>query len=158
MSQLNPKLSQLNPKLSPEKGIFEPVRDTFFVQKTPFDPPTMQFMITGRKMPPDAEVAVLLGLHQTLGGPYKLIYVFRRLRCLHIYEILSHGREWWFSLHYTTDSRFSLLELAQETKDRRYTTSSPPHLFISSLYLSKVSTARMVLALGWRGVSNRRPW
>jgi hypothetical protein len=37
-----------------------------------------------------AEVAVILvGLHQKIGGPWMLVYVFRRLRCIHIYEYAS---------------------------------------------------------------------
>ena len=64
----------------------------------------------------DAEVAVLLGLHQTLGGPYKLVYVFRRFKCVHMYECISHGREFWFSLHLTTDNRYTLMDLQPSLK------------------------------------------
>ena len=49
-------------------------------------------------------VAVLLGLHPKLGGPYKLVYLFRRLRCVHVYECLSQARRWWWSLHLATDA------------------------------------------------------
>ena len=40
------------------------MRNQFFVQKTPFDPPTMQFMLPEQPLPDSAEVAVLVGLHQ----------------------------------------------------------------------------------------------
>lgn len=40
--------------------IFEPVRDAFFVQKTPFEPPTMQFMLHDKPLPVDVEVAVIM--------------------------------------------------------------------------------------------------
>lgn len=78
----------------------------------------MQFMMTEKALPPGAEVAVILGLHQSLGGPFKIVYVFRRLRCVHVYECVSQGRQWWFTLHLTSDNRFSLTELNQSI-DRR---------------------------------------
>ena len=79
----------------------------------------MQFMMPEHALPEDAEVAVLLGLHQRIGGPWKLIYLFRRLRCLHIYECVSQGREWWFSLHLTTDARYSLREMQPSWQNRQ---------------------------------------
>ncbi len=82
----------------------------------------MQFMMPEKPISPDAEVAVILGLHQSLGGPFKLVYLFRRLRCLHIYECVSQGREWWYSLHLTTDYRFAMRELQPSTDDRRVST------------------------------------
>ena len=53
--------------------------------------PPMQFVMPEPYLPASAEVAVLIGLHQQLGGVYKIVYVFRRLRCVHIYECCSHG-------------------------------------------------------------------
>ena len=50
----------------------------------------------------------MLGLHQSLGGPFKLVYIFRRLKCVHIYECVSHGREWWYTLHMSSDVRYCL--------------------------------------------------
>ena len=67
----------------------------------------------------DAEVAVLPGLHPKLGGPYKLVYLFRRLRCVHVYECLSQARRWWWSLHLATDARFCLRELQPSTGARK---------------------------------------
>jgi hypothetical protein len=81
-------------------------------------PPAMTFMMQEKPMREDAEVAVLLGLHQTLGGPYKLVYVFRRYKCVHVYECISHGREFWFSLHLTTDNRYTLLDLQPSLKQK----------------------------------------
>lgn len=92
-------------------SIWEPVRDAFFVQKSPMQPPTMQFMMLEKASPPDAEMVVLIGLHQKLGGPFKLVYIFRRLRCVNVFEIVSQGREWWFTMHLTTDYRYGLTEL-----------------------------------------------
>lgn len=100
-------------------NLFEPLRDAFYVQKSPMDPPTMQFLMPERPLPYGAEVAVLLGLHQVLGGPFKLVYIFRRLKCVHIYEVLSQGREYWFSLHLTTDHRFTLADMQPSTENRR---------------------------------------
>jgi hypothetical protein len=80
--------------------------------------PVMQFMMTQCATPEDAEVVVLLGLHQKLGGPWKLVYLFRQLRCMHIYECVSHGRQWWFTQHLATKTQFSLREL-QPTMESR---------------------------------------
>jgi hypothetical protein len=88
--------------------LFEPVRKNFFNGP---QPPAMQFMMNAKATPANAEVAVILGLHQKLGGPYKLVYLFRRLRCVHVYECVSQGREWWYSLHLSTDYRFCLREM-----------------------------------------------
>jgi hypothetical protein len=79
----------------------------------------MQFMLPTIPTPPDAEVVVLMGLHQKIGGPYKLVYLFRRLRCLHLYECVSQGREWWYTLQMTTDYRFTLREMDPSDKDRK---------------------------------------
>lgn len=51
--------------------IFEPARKAFFVQRSPADPPTMQFMLPMRPLPMDAEVAVLIGLHQVSFDQFK---------------------------------------------------------------------------------------
>lgn len=79
----------------------------------------MQFMMPEHELPEDAEVAVLLGLHQRIGGPWKLVYLFRRLRCVHIYECVSQGREWWFSLHLTSDTRYCLREMQPSWQNRQ---------------------------------------
>ena len=76
-------------------------------------------MMPERALAADAEVAVLLGLHQTLGGPFKLVYLFRRLKCVNVYECVSQGREWWFSLHMTTDCRYALRELQPSWSSRQ---------------------------------------
>lgn len=76
-------------------------------------------MMPEKALPEEAEVCVLLGLHQKIGGPWKLVYLFRRLRCLHIYECVSQGREWWFSLHLTTDARFCLREMQPSWQNRQ---------------------------------------
>jgi hypothetical protein len=57
-------------------------------------------------------------LLQSLGGPFKLVYLFRRLRCVHVYECVSQGRQWWYTLHLTTDARFCLRELQPFTGRR----------------------------------------
>ncbi|KAJ8602501.1 hypothetical protein CTAYLR_001253 [Chrysophaeum taylorii] len=97
--------------------VFEPVRRAFFDGPVP---PSMQFVMHDGALPADAEVAVLFGLHQRLGGPSKRIVAFRRRRCVHVYELVSRGREWWWSLHLTTDARFCLAEL-QPVVTRRAT-------------------------------------
>jgi len=96
--------------------LFEPVRKSFFDGP---QPPPMQFMMTEKATPEDAEVAVMLGLHQSLGGPWKLVYLFRRIRCVHVYECVSQGREFWFTLHLTTDHRYCLRDLQPSFADRQ---------------------------------------
>lgn len=95
--------------------VFEPVRRAFFDGPIP---PSMQFLMPDSALPAKAEVAVMYGLHQRLGGPSKRIVVFRRRRCVHVYELVSRGREWWWSMHLSTDVRFSLAEL-QPSASRR---------------------------------------
>uniref|UniRef100_A0A6S8D826 ubiquitinyl hydrolase 1 n=1 Tax=Aureoumbra lagunensis TaxID=44058 RepID=A0A6S8D826_9STRA len=95
--------------------IFEPVRRSFFDGPTP---PSMQFLMPSQALPADAEHVVLLGLHQRLGGVWKRIVVFRRRRCVHVYELTTRAREFWWSLHLTTDARFCLAAL-QPSAGRR---------------------------------------
>jgi hypothetical protein len=64
--------------------LFEPVRKQFYAGP---QPPEMQFLMPEFALPDDAEVAVLLGLSQTMGGPFKLVYLFRRLKCVHVYQV-----------------------------------------------------------------------
>lgn len=95
--------------------LFEPLRKSFFDGPSP---PPMHFLMVGRALPASAEVATLLGVHPTLGGPFKLVYLFRRLRCAHVYECISAARNWWFALHLATDVRFSLCELQPSAAPR----------------------------------------
>ena len=96
-------------------SLFEPVRKAMFDGPSP---PSMQFLMPGKPLSADAEVAILIGLHPNLGGPFKLVYLFRRLRCLHVYECISHGRQWWYSLHMSTDYRFTLRDMQPSRKSR----------------------------------------
>lgn len=106
--------------------IFEPIRQSFFDGQ---QPPPMQFMMPEKITPPDAEVVVLLGLHQKLGGPFKYIYIFRFLRCVHVYECVSQGREWWFSLHMTSDIRYCLREMTPDFENRKVCVCVVAHFF-----------------------------
>ena len=96
-------------------ALFEPIRKAFFDGPSP---PAMQFMMLRGPLPECAEVAVLLGIHQQLGGPFKLVYLFRNHRCVHIYECVSHARQYWYALHLTSDSRYSLRHLQSSTANR----------------------------------------
>lgn len=78
----------------------------------------MQFCMSNAPLPADAEVAVLVGLHQTMLAPYKLVYVFRRWKCVHVYECVTHAREYWYSLHLTTDHRFTYREMQPSARAR----------------------------------------
>eukprot|EP00808_Paulinella_micropora_P006835 g75373.t1 len=95
--------------------IWEPVRRSFFAGPVPKE---MAFLMPTKAIPADAEVAVLLGLHQVLKGPYKLIYVFRRLKTVHVYECLTHGRQFYWSLHMATDNRYCLKD-GQPSAEKR---------------------------------------
>ena len=108
--------SELFPSERWIESLFEPVRKSFFSGP---NPPAMSFLMPDKEIPKHAEVAVLLGEHQSLGGPFKLVYLFRRLKCVHVYECLSHGRQWWWSLHLTTDTRYTLRDMQPSTKPRR---------------------------------------
>ena len=57
--------------------LFEPVRKNFFDGP---QPPPMQFLMPEKALRKDAEVALLCGLHQSIGGPWKLVVLFRRLK------------------------------------------------------------------------------
>lgn len=97
--------------------LFEPIRKAFFNGPMP---PAMQFMMVGGPLPESVEVAVLLGLHQNLGGPFKLVYLFRHYRCVQVYECVSHARQFWYTLHFASDSRYSLRHLQPSIGDRIY--------------------------------------
>lgn len=89
-------------------ALFEPVRKSFFNGP---QPPPMEFLMLERPLPDHAEVAVLVGVHQALGGMAKLVYIFRRLRCVHVYQSVSHGRRFYWTLHLTTDVRYTYREM-----------------------------------------------
>lgn len=88
--------------------LFEPLRKSFFDGP---QPPPMQFMMLERALPEHAEVAVLVGVHQILGGAFKLVYLFRKLRVVHVYQAVSHARVFWWTLHLSTDVRYCFREL-----------------------------------------------
>jgi len=96
--------------------LFEPIRRSFFDGP---QPPPLQFIMPTKEYPENCEVATLIGLHPSLNGPYKLVYVFRRWKCVHVYEAVSHGRVWNYTLHLTSDSRYCLREMQPYTGDRR---------------------------------------
>lgn len=93
--------------------IFEPVREAFFATSY-----TMPFLLPIHGLPENATVAVLIGLSGQMDGVWKIVHVLRHLRCVHVYECVSHGREWWFTLHLTTDTRYSLVEMHPDARDR----------------------------------------
>ena len=43
-------------------------------------PKPMTFMLPEHPLPYNAEVAVLMGLHPEMGGPYKLVVLFRAFK------------------------------------------------------------------------------
>lgn len=108
--------SELFPTEQWMASLFEPVRKSFFAGPKP---PAMSFLLPEHPLHAEAEVAVLVGEHQYLGGSYKLVYVFRRLRCVHVYECVTHGHQWWWTLHLTTDARYTLRDMQPSTDDRR---------------------------------------
>ena len=97
--------------------VWEPIREAFYVPAPPDTP--VQFMMPEFALPKDAEVAVLVGLHKTLGGPAMIVFIFKRLKCVNVYDVISHGRQWWLSQYLATDSRYSLRELQPSYEDRK---------------------------------------
>jgi len=43
----------------------------------------------------------------------------RSFKCAHVYECVTQGRQWWYTLHLTTDARFSLRDLQPSTQPRQ---------------------------------------
>jgi hypothetical protein len=104
-------------------------------------------MMTEKVVSSSAEVAILVGLHQSIGGPYKLVYLFRRLRCVHVYECVSQGREWYYSLHLTTDCRYTLRDMQPSTHSREVSKIKYHHyLSSSSSLLSSSSSSSSALS------------
>ena len=95
--------------------ILEPVRLTYMTK--PFE---LQIVMPELPLPRDAQVAVLAGLHPKKGGDWKLIYIYRQLRMVHVYNVCSHGRRFYQSLEYTSDVRFTLREMQPSIKDRQH--------------------------------------
>eukprot|EP00808_Paulinella_micropora_P025052 g59667.t1 len=93
--------------------LFEPVRTAFFGGRMP-----IEWLLPSSPIAPETEVAVLVGLHPLQGGPWKLAVLFKRLKCLHVYECVSHGRRYYYTLHLTTDARFTLRSMQPSTVDR----------------------------------------
>ena len=48
-------------------------------------------MLPEKALSPDAEVATLIGLHQQLGGPFKLVRVFRRWKFVGSSQVRKAG-------------------------------------------------------------------
>ena len=93
--------------------LFEPIRKAFFSGP---QPPALQFMMAKGPLPESAELVVLLGLHPSIGGAFKMVYIFRSYRCVQVYECVSHARQYWFVMHLSTDCRFSQRHLQHETR------------------------------------------
>lgn len=70
--------------------IFEPVRLTYLMKPFP-----LQICLPENALPADADVAYMIGLHPELGGTWKEIFVFRSLRIVQIYNVMSHGRRFY---------------------------------------------------------------
>jgi hypothetical protein len=73
--------------------------------------------------PESAELVVLHGLHPDNIGVFLQVYLFRRLRCVHVYQCFSRAREWWYQLFLSTDYRYALTELSQNKNERQVMTS-----------------------------------
>ena len=95
--------------------ILEPVRLTYLVEP-PF---TLQICMPEKPLPPDAEVAVLVGIHPKQGGTWKEILVFKSLRMVQVYQVISHGRRFYRSLEYCSDTRYSLRSMQPSLDDRQ---------------------------------------
>jgi hypothetical protein len=94
--------------------IFEPVRLTYMTQ--PF---VLQICLPTEYLSPDADVASLIGIHPKNGGTWKEIFVFKSLRIVQVYNILSHGRRFYRVLEYSSNCKYSLREMQPSIDDRR---------------------------------------
>jgi len=95
--------------------IFEPVRLTYLMKPFP-----LQICLPENALPADADLAYMIGLHPELGGTWKEIFVFRTLRIVQIYNVMSHGRRFYRSLEYTSDVHYSLRDMQPPFDDRMY--------------------------------------
>lgn len=80
----------------------------------------MQFYLPSSPIPSNADVAVLLGIHHTQSLPFKILYIFRAWKCVHVYECICMGKEIWYALHLTTDHRYTLREMRPNVENRPY--------------------------------------
>ncbi|MAT98943.1 MAG: hypothetical protein CL608_17505, partial [Anaerolineaceae bacterium] len=70
--------------------------------------------------PPPFQVAYLVGKQPEQGGVWREIFVYRARRMVQIYRIESHGRRFYRSLEYTTDSRFTLRTMQPSIEHRSH--------------------------------------
>ena len=86
--------------------LFEPVRLAYLVKPEP-----LPLYMPEEPYPGNADVAVVLGVHPKNFGVLKEFVVHRVHRTVHAFDIVSHGRRFYRSLVYTTDTRYTQFEM-----------------------------------------------
>ena len=124
--------------------IFEPVRLSYLVQ--PFE---LQVCLPDKPLSENASVAYMIGVHPKTGGAWKEIFVFKHLRMVHIYNISSHGRRFYRSLEYTTDSRFTLRDMQPSTEARKNPWPSWERHGAGHPYAQYPDPTSVVITRGW---------
>lgn len=94
--------------------LLEPVRLAYLTK--PF---VLQICLPSLPLHKDAAVALLAGMHPTLGGTWKEIVVRKHSRSVEVYSVFSHGRRFLRSLEYSSDCRRSLRDMQPSLEDRR---------------------------------------
>ena len=65
------------------------------------------------------QVALLIAVDPKKAGIIHEIYVFKHYRMVQLFQMVSYGRRWYRSLFFTTDCRYTLLELTPSTQEVR---------------------------------------
>jgi len=94
-------------------GLFENVRLAYLIEPQP-----LPILLPQEPFPDDAEVVILLGIHPKTFGILKEFVVHKTNRSVHCYDLVSHGRRFYRSLVYTSDSRYTLHEMQPSAGDR----------------------------------------
>ena len=135
-------------------SVLEPVRRAYLLFPRP-----LEILMPEAPLPADAQVAYLVGKQPEQGGVWREIFVYRARRMVQIYRIESHGRRFYRSLEYTTDSRFTLRDMQPSTSFRnalwpsweRYGAGHPyadSHAQIKSAVITREWTVDANLSLG----------
>ena len=97
--------------------VFEPVRRAWFCRPTARE--DVPFFLPEEEFPADTSVALLVGAHPQHGRNWFEVYVFKTYRMVHAYRVTSHGRRYYRSLVYASDSRLCLRDLQPSVDDRK---------------------------------------
>eukprot|EP00755_Sulcionema_specki_P005608 Sspe_Gene.33212::Locus_16237_Transcript_1_1_Confidence_1.000_Length_12018::g.33212::m.33212 len=98
--------------------IFDTVKDQYLIKKSGYWIQPYLIYIGDEVVKDDEVAAYLEVVDPDTGEKVKEVYVFKQLKCVHIYDIFSFGRRYYRSLVYSTDARTSMKFLQPTPKDR----------------------------------------